>query len=216
MGVARGLHRRVGRPRRLAVAWALTCVAGPARADTDELAVRAAAVVRHGSGLAPGAGIDGGLAVGGAVQLCFGLSFHWSVCGRYQLDRSFTRRDALDPPIEGREVRWLQGRHLVTAGAAWAWSDALTPVVGLEVGVAVREAIDPGVYVVEADARESDLRGRSDVVPAARVTVGWEWKPLDAWGVAPAVFGEWAGAPDEGLDGLGVGAALWVAWYRYL
>lgn len=178
----------------------------PAAADTGEGSLRPFVEVRRGPLALPGAEPATDTLLGGGLVAGYGLTFPLTLTVRYGFDVSAERR-----VTDGaRREEWRQRRHVALAGLAWAPSDELTPVLGVEAGAAVRSLTGRRLRVgADARARHTGEGSRVDVVPAARVSAAFEWRFLDFWSVAAGVFGEYTDAP-------GYGASLVVAAYSYL
>ncbi len=182
---------------------------GGALADVGEGSLRPYFEARVGDAARPDAGAVDGAQIGGGLLMGYGLSFSLSLTARYGFDRTgaltTTRAD-------GSQLSWRQQRHLGLLGLAWAPSDAWTPIVLLEGGVAARRhhdaySVRPGGRSGEADELIADQWA---AVPLGRATVLFEYRLSDFISVSPGAVVELA------EDRLSYGGQLWLALYHYL
>jgi hypothetical protein len=185
-----------------------------ALADVGELSFRPHLEVRHGPLVHPDplseATQDEGSALryGAGLTTGLGLGFAWTLTLGYTWDTSTTlrRRPFTDRARQDLD-RWVHDRHSLLAGITWAPSDAFTPLLSLEAGLAAAHLRDIAAEQAGADTLRRDAF--LELAPAARASLGLEWKFADFWGVAVQGFAEHA-------DGFGYGGRLWLASYRYL
>jgi hypothetical protein len=184
-------------------------LAGVARADTGEGSVRCGPEFHRASETAAGRDTTAWL-FGGQCTLAIGFRESLSGFARYAYLRSGELRVDADAPDTSQV--WRVGRHDLTAGVAWAPSDAFTPLVMLS-GGAVNATQFDRQWRLQTDAGERriapSLGDRSAWRPVARADAGWEWRFRDFWSVSGGVFGGWAGTPE-------FGAGITLAGYRYL
>ncbi len=185
-----------------------------AHADVGELSFRPHLEVRHGPLQHPDPLSDttktegNALRYGAGLTTGLGIGFAWTLTLGYGFDTSTAlRRRPLDARARQDLDRWVHDRHALLVGFTWAPSDALTPLVSLEGGLAAAHLRDIAAEQAGADTLRRDAL--LQLAPAARARLGLEWKFADAWGVAIEGLVEHA-------DGLGYGGRLWLASYRYL
>lgn len=180
-----------------------------ARADTGEGSVRCGPEVHRTSETAAGRDATAWL-LGGQCTLAIGFRESLSGFARYGYLRSGELRVSADVP-DTSQVFHLD-RHDLTAGVAWAPSDAFTPVV-MVAGGATRATQFQRQWRLQTDAGERRiaplLADRSAWRPVVRADALLEWRFRDFWSVSGGLFGGWAGAPE-------FGAGLMLAGYRYL
>lgn len=180
-----------------------------ARADTRELSVRCGPRVLHTTEAEFG-GEVAALSAGARCLLGAGLSPSLTVTVGYGFARSGELRIPDDEP--GTSFVFRRHRHDLGGGLAWAPSDALTPVVALEVGGTARTTADPQRRLVTP-------AGERRVPPFPETTTTWsprvglevalEWRYLDQASIGGGPFADWA-------DGrFAFGAGLWFGLYRY-
>lgn len=183
--------------------------AGMAHADTGEGSVRCGPEIHRAAETAAGRDATAWL-LGGQCTLAIGFRESLSGFARYGYLRSGELRVTADAP-DTSQVFHLD-RHDVTAGIAWAPSDAFTPVLLLAGGATAATQFERQwrLQTEAGERRIAPLLGdRSEWRPVARADAWWEWRFRDFWSVSGGVFGGWAGVPE-------FGAGLTLAAYRYL
>lgn len=183
--------------------------AGAARADTGEGSVRCGPELHHTSERAAGRDTTAWL-LGGQCTLAIGFRESLSGFARYAYMRSGALRVDADAPDTSQVFH--VDRHDLTAGVAWAPSDAFTPVVALAAGAADVTQFERQ-WRLQTDAGERRiapaLEDRSAWRPVLRLDALLEWRFRDFWSLSGGVFGGYAGAPE-------FGAGVVLAGYRYL
>jgi len=179
------------------------------RADTHELSVRCGPRLLSKTDVEFGGEVVS-LSAGPRCLLGAGLSPSLTMTIGYGFARSGALRIPDGEP--GTSYVFRRHRHDLGGGLSWAPSDALTPVVSLDLGGTALTTVDP-------QRRLATPNGERRVPPFPATETTWsprvglevalEWRYLDQASIGGGPFADWA-------DGrFAVGAGLWFAVYRY-